>query len=43
MKWIIVDVCDFNWVLMLMLDKGEVGVDYNVGGLIVYEMGDVFK
>lgn len=42
-KRTIVDVRDLNRALMLMLDKGEAGADYNVGGSIAYEMGDVLK
>lgn len=39
----IVDVRDLNRALILMMEKGEAGADYNLGGSIAYEMGEVLN
>jgi GDP-4-dehydro-6-deoxy-D-mannose reductase len=40
-KRTIVDVRDLIRALILMLEKGEAGEDYNLGGSIAYEMGEI--
>ncbi len=37
----IVDVRDLNRALILLMDKGEAGADYNLGGSVAYEMGHI--
>jgi GDP-4-dehydro-6-deoxy-D-mannose reductase len=39
----IVDVRDLNRALIGLLDGGEAGADYNVGGSIAYEMGQILE
>ncbi len=39
----IIDVRDLNRALILMLDQGEAGEDYNLGGSIAYEMGEILR
>jgi GDP-4-dehydro-6-deoxy-D-mannose reductase len=42
-KRTIVDVRDLNRALILMAEKGEAGADYNLGGSIAYEVGEILK
>jgi GDP-4-dehydro-6-deoxy-D-mannose reductase len=42
-KRTIVDVRDLNRALLLAMDKGVPGTDYNVGGSTAYEMGEILK
>jgi len=37
----IVDVRDLNRALILLMEQGEPGADYNVGGSTAYAMGDI--
>jgi GDP-4-dehydro-6-deoxy-D-mannose reductase len=42
-KRTIVDVRDLNRALILMMENGEPGADYNLGGSVAYEMGEILK